>query len=105
MSKPTVDVHTPQSTDTPAVILTTAHMVESASVAARFLDSLGILPYTLRITELGRVEAQIDTHLFDRARRILLLDGGTFHDDGDGFVYVEARIDGVPVQVWTAVES
>jgi hypothetical protein len=69
-------------------------MVESASVAARFLDSLSIRPYNLRVTELGRVECYVDPLVFDRARRVLLHEGATFHNE-DGFVYVEARLDGV----------
>lgn len=83
---------------------TTADMVASAAVAAVFLDSIGGRPDNLRVTELGRVECYVDPALFDRARRVLLSEGATFHNE-DGFVYVEARLDGVPVQVWTAVEE
>jgi hypothetical protein len=99
--------HTHQSAVDAALIHphpTTADMVASASVAAVFLDSLSIRPYTLRITELGRVEAYVDPALFDRARRVLLSEGATVHNE-DGFVYVEARLDGVPVQVWTGTDQ
>ena len=85
----------------PALSVTTGAKVEQAYVAARFLDSLGIAAQTVHVTALGRVECMVEPAELDRARRVLVSEGGTFHDEG-GFVYVEARIEGVPVQVWAA---
>ena len=70
---------------------------------AQFLDSLGITAGSMRTTRLGRVECEIDRDDFDRARRRAVLEfGGTVHHEPGG-VFVEARIDGVPVQLWAGV--
>ena len=70
---------------------------------AQFLDSLGITADSMRTTRLGRVECEIDRDDFDRARRRAVLEfGGTVHHEPGG-VFVEARIDGAPVQLWAGV--
>ena len=89
----------------PAAALTTGAKVEQASVAARFLDSLGIAAQTVHVSALGRVECMVAAHELDRARRVLISEGGTLGRDDAGNVYVEARIDGVPVQVWAPAED
>ena len=77
---------------------------EHMCVAMTFLHSLGITPETVRVAS-GRVECYLDAPGYGRAARRLIFDHeGTRHAEGD-FLYVEARVDGVPVQVWTTVEE
>ena len=93
----------PESVGADCLAVTTSAKVEQAIVAARFLDSLGIVAGSMRTTRLGRVECEIDRDDFDRARRVAVVEfGATVHHEPGG-VFVEARIDGVPVQLWAGV--
>ena len=75
----------------------------SGAVLARLLDSLGITFYDMRVTHLGRVECEIDRADFDTVRRVTVNEyAATVHHEPGG-VYVEARIEGVPVQIWAGV--
>jgi hypothetical protein len=96
---------THQSHDTPVLIHpTTADMVASASVAAVFLDSLGITGHSIRVTPCGRVEVEVDRADFLAAANAATAEWGGARTTEPGAVFVDARIHGVPVQVWTAVE-
>ena len=99
-----MNTHTPQSGEPATVIRhSSADLVESASVAARFLDSLGITAHSIRVTPLGRVECEVSQVSLLTARSALVaeFDATVAHEPGG--VYVDARIDGVPVQVWAGV--
>lgn len=100
-----MSTHTSVPEPQPVIHLSSVDLAESACVAATFLDGLGVTARTLHVTELGRVECMVDGAGFDRAGTRLVLDfGGTRHAEGE-FLYVEGRVDGVPVQVWTSREE
>ena len=73
------------------------------AAVAQFLDSLGITMASMRTTRLGRVECEIDRDDFDRARRVAVNEYAASVHHEPGGVFVEARIDGVPVQLWAGV--
>lgn len=106
-----MSTHTSVPEPRPVIHLSSVDLAESACVAATFLDGLGVVARTLHVTELGRVECMVDGAGFDRAGTRLVVDfGGTRHmetepDSGTDFLFVEGRVDGVPVQVWTSREE
>lgn len=101
----TSTARTHQSPEPAPLIRTTSSLVESAAVAARFLDSYGVTARTLHVTELGRVELMVDAAGFSRVTAALVVDHGASQHVEGGFLFLEGRVEGVPVQVWVPVEE
>ena len=100
-----MNTHTSVPEPSGLIHLSSVDLAESACVAATFLDGLGVTARDMHITEAGRVKCMVDGAGFAQAGNRLVFDfAGTRHVEGE-FVYVEARVDGVPVQVWTTVEE
>ena len=86
-----------------ATIASSINKWSSGAPLARLLDSLGVTFHTVTVTHLGRVECEIDRADFDTVRRVTVNEyAATVHHEPGG-VYVEARVDGVPVQIWAGV--
>jgi hypothetical protein len=64
-----------------------------------FLDAHNVTARTTHVTETGRVELGVSAEGWDRIQWALQNLGGTFHADHFA-LYLEGRVNGVPVQVW-----
>jgi hypothetical protein len=69
-----------------------------------FLDAHNVTARTTHVTEIGRVELGVDPEGWDRIQWALADLGGTFHYEA-GFLYLDARVNGVPVQVWVSADE
>jgi hypothetical protein len=69
-----------------------------------FLDAHNVTARTTHVTEVGRVELGVDPEGWDHIQFALVDLGGTFHYEA-GFLYLEARVNGVPVQVWVSADE
>jgi hypothetical protein len=69
-----------------------------------FLDAHNVTARTTHVTEVGRVELGVSPEGWDRIQWALADLGGTFHHE-TGFLYLDARVNGVPVQVWVSADE
>jgi hypothetical protein len=82
-----------------------ANALAQVNTAYDFLNAYNVTARTTHVTETGRVELGVSAVGWDRIRPALVaVYGATYHEEPD-FLYLEARVNGVPVQVWVSADE